>query len=359
MSQSVLQRALSATTPGSSPWESASDFSTTTEPSTTGQVIPAVSLIGRQIGPYAIKSRLGIGGMGQVYLAEDTRLHRLVAVKALHQNGVAGQNREQLLREARPAAALNHPNIAAIYDILERADDPAEPAYIVMEYVDGETLSDRVRRGPLPLADALRLGREIAIALAAAHHHGVVHRDLKPANLRLTADGHVKVLDFGLARMISAGPDADTRHIDQSACATAQNAVAGTPGYMSPEQALGRSPNPPTDIFSLGVVLFQMIAGCRPFAGDDLLAVAELMMTTPAPRLSEIVRGLPSSVDALVTKMLDKDPFERPPAGNVAVELDRALQELVAMANGDASTSRRPRGRGRGPLQWVKAVFGL
>jgi serine/threonine-protein kinase len=322
-------------------------------------MVPAVSLIGRQIGPYAVKSRLGIGGMGQVYLAEDTRLYRLVAVKALHQSGAVGlQNRERLLREARPAAALNHPNIAAIYDIFERVDDPSEPAYIVMEYVDGETLSDRVRRGPLPLADALRLGREIATALAAAHHHGVVHRDLKPANLRLTADGHVKVLDFGLARIISAAPEADTRPLDGSN-GSAPNAVAGTPGYMSPEQALGRSPEPPTDVFSLGVVLFQMITGRRPFAGDNALAIAELMMTAPAPRLSEIVPQVPRTVDALVAQLLDKEPSKRPTAECVAIELDRALQELAANADSGAPPVLYSRRRRTSPLRWVKTLFGL
>ena len=324
---------------------SAPDLLTTSEAATTRQVIPASSLIGRKIGPYAVKSRLGIGGMGQVYLAEDTRLHRLVAVKALHQNGAVGlPSRERLLREARAVAALNNPHIAAIYDIFERADDPSEPPYIVMEYVEGETLSDRLRRGVLPLTDALRIGREIATALATAHKHGVVHRDLKPANLRLTTDGHAKVLDFGLARIINAAPDADTRPIEGSAGPLVPQA-AGTPGYMSPEQALGRSPRPPTDIFSLGIVLFQMIAGRRPFAGDDFLASAMSMMTAPAPRLSEIVPDVPPMVDALVARMLDKDQSARPTAHVVAIELTRALQELVAARDGDASATRRLRRR--------------
>jgi serine/threonine protein kinase len=340
---------------------SAPDLLTTTEMATTRRVVPALSLIGligRQLGPYAIKSRLGIGGMGQVYLAEDTRLHRLVAVKALHQNGAVGpQSRERLLREARAVAALNDPHIAAIYDIVERADAPGEPPYIVMEYVEGETLSDRLRRGALPLTDALRIGREIALALATAHKHGVVHRDLKPANLRLTSDGHVKVLDFGLARIISAPPDADTRPLDSTG--PLAQPTAGTPGYMSPEQALGRSPRPATDIFSLGIVLFQMIAGRRPFAGGHFLAAAESIMTTPTPRLSESVPGVPPAVETLVAQMLDKDPSERPTADRVAAELERAWQPLVAVRSSNGPDAHRSRSRSRGPWRWVKDLFRL
>jgi serine/threonine-protein kinase len=323
----------------------ASDFLSTKNASATREVIPAPSLVGRQIGPYAVKSRLGIGGMGQVYLAEDTRLHRLVAVKALHQDGPVGvQSRERLLREARAVAALNHQNIAAIYDIIERPDDPAGPPYIVMEYVEGETLSDRLRRGPLPLTDALRIGREIATALGAAHTQGVVHRDLKPANLRLKADGHVKVLDFGLARMLAAGdPDASTRTLERGLDSRAPQGVAGTPGYMSPEQLLGRFPQPPTDIFSLGVVLFQMIAGRRPFVGDDFLSNAVAMMTATAPRLSEIAPDVPAAVDDLVARMLDKEPSQRPTAEAVAAELDRAMhaESIVLPGNGVTSARRR------------------
>lgn len=321
----------------------ASDFFSTAEASTCELPPPRASLVGRRLGPYTIKSQLGSGGMGLVYLAEDTRLHRLVAVKALREDAASTpEGRERLLREARAVAALNHPHIAAIYDVLESGDDPPTPPCIVMEYVDGETLSDRIRRGALALDDALRIGSEIAMALAAAHRQGVIHRDLKPANLLLTIDGHVKVLDFGLARRMAASAEATTTTIERSVPA-APRGVAGTPGYMSPEQALGHAAAPASDIFSLGIVLFQMIAGRRPFAGDDFLSAAVAMMASPSPRLSAVVPDVPPVVDTLVGRMLEKEPYDRPTADDVVAELGRAQRnEIGTSSDRGATPSRHP-----------------
>ncbi|PYR47863.1 MAG: hypothetical protein DMF89_17665, partial [Acidobacteria bacterium] len=189
------------------------------------------SLIGRTIGTFTIKLRLGSGGMGDVYLADDAALRRPVAVKALREDGPpTPESRERLLREARAAAALNHPNIATIFHVLDSVD-AGTPPLMVMEYVEGETLSDRLKSGPLPIAGALRLAGDITGALAEAHAHGIVHRDLKPANLRLTRDGRVKVLDFGLARRIAQPADVTTTWTTLQA---QPGLVAGTPGYMAP-----------------------------------------------------------------------------------------------------------------------------
>src|SRR5215831_5582847 len=284
-----------------------------------------LSLVGRQLGPYVIRERLGAGGMGEVYVAEDTRLRRLVALKFLHDEGAATpEGRERLLREARAVAALNHPHIATIYDVLDSTDDPSMPPPIVMEYVEGETLSERLTRGPMTVDETLRFGREIADALAAAHRRGIIHRDLKPANLRVTSNGHVKVLDFGLARMVA--PDrTDTRglSIERALQTRGDHQIAGTPGYMSPEQALGEPIDTPTDVFSLGVVLFEMLAGRRPFPGQDFISASLAMIAIATPRLTEAAPHVPPAVDALVTRMLAKDPRDRPSAGDVVAEIDR------------------------------------
>jgi tetratricopeptide (TPR) repeat protein len=285
-----------------------------------------ISLLGKQVGPYTIKSRLGAGGMGDVYLAEDTRLHRFVAIKALRGVGPpTRESRARLLREARAVAALNHPNIAAIYDIIESTGDPTTPPHIVMEYVEGETLSDRLHTGPLPRGEALEIAIEVAEALAAAHTRGIVHRDLKPANLRVNKEKRVKVLDFGLAQRVEAPTDTSTM--------TAEDAIqriAGTPGYMSPEQVLGRPVGPASDVFSLGVVLFEMLAGQRPFPGGDFASAAETMLMRPAPRVVEVVPDIVPAADALVGRMLDREASKRPSAAEVAAELRRLARPAAA-----------------------------
>src|SRR5947208_10715493 len=193
---------------------------------------------GTRVGPYVIIDRLGRGGMGQVFLSSDPRLHRRVALKCLFFSTVEGDDRRRrILREARAAAAISHPNVATIYDVIEHEGR----AFIVMEYVEGESLAARLKRERLPIGAVLSIGRQLAAAVAAAHATGVIHRDLKPANIQLLPDGSVKVLDFGVAKATAiASSSSPTTRRQTPATEPARHALAGTPGYMSPEQMLGR-----------------------------------------------------------------------------------------------------------------------
>ena len=234
-------------------------------------------MIGTLIGPYRILGKLGAGGMGEVSLAEDTRLGRRVGLKTLsHAATHDPEAKRRLLREARAAAALNHPNIASIYDIVE-ADGRT---HIVMEYVSGGTLSLRLRQGPLPIDQVVDIGIQLTDALEEAHSHGIVHRDLKPANVCVTPEGKVKVLDFGLAK--SRPLQASDATIDAPLTGpslTQMGQVIGTPGYMSPEQLRGQSVDHRTDIYSLGVVLYELSTGQRPFSDSDVMGVALATLT--------------------------------------------------------------------------------
>jgi serine/threonine-protein kinase len=293
-----------------------------------------VTLVGRQLrGRFVIKARLGAGGMGDVYLADDTQLRCPVALKALREHGApTPDGAARLLREARAAAALrDHPHIAAIYDVLD-ADDAGTPPLIVMEFVEGETLSDLLKRGPLPAGDALRFGRDIADALAAAHHRGIVHCDLKPANLRINGQGRIKVLDFGLAHRMTPVADTSTMTLERAIQTVAAQRIAGTPGYMSPEQVLGKAVEPPTDIFSLGVVLFEMLTGRRPFPGNDFLTAGIAMMTMSTPRVADVVPGIMPAIDELLSRMLAREAAMRPSAADVAEEVSALLQPGGASA---------------------------
>ncbi len=230
------------------------------------------SMIDRQIGPYTIVAPLGAGGMGEVYRARDSKLGRDVAIKILPSHFTADpERRSRFAREARTLATLNHPHIGAIYG-LEEADGVSA---LVLELVEGQTLADRLERGPLPLPQALAIARQIAEALDAAHEKGIVHRDLKPANIvlqgapdRLSADVRAKVLDFGLAKpMATDGAAAPTQGPSDSFGGTADGRILGTPAYMSPEQARGLTVDKRTDIWAFGCVLFEMLAGRRAIRG--------------------------------------------------------------------------------------------
>jgi serine/threonine-protein kinase len=216
---------------------------------------------GTQLGPYLIQGLLGSGGMGEVYRARDTKLGREVALKILHE--IAAQDRDRLARFAREAqvlASLNHPNIAAIYGVEESTGGLA----LVLELVDGETLADRINRGPIPLKETLGIALQIARALEAAHEKNVIHRDLKPANVKLTSDGNVKVLDFGLAKALEGDTTGSSPNVSQSPTisigATNAGMILGTAGYMSPEQARGLPVDRRTDIWAFGVVLCEMLS---------------------------------------------------------------------------------------------------
>ncbi len=244
--------------------------------------------IGDRIGPYRILSLLGQGGMGKVYLSEDIRLERKVALKVLP--AVFTQNPDRLLRferEAKSASALNHPNILTIHEIGEA--DGAH--YIVSEFVEGETLREQMRRGAMSLTAALDAARQVAGALAAAHEAGIVHRDIKPENVMSRPDGLVKILDFGLAKLIGRRPvntEADSHATPGSGLSTDSGLVMGTVSYMSPEQARGLDIDHRTDIFSLGVTLYEMIAGRRPFEGPTTSDVMASLLTTEPPPLRRL-----------------------------------------------------------------------
>jgi eukaryotic-like serine/threonine-protein kinase len=263
-------------------------------------------LIGRTIGPYRVLRHLGSGGMGDVFLAEDSRLGRQVAIKRLADRWLDSQDaQDRLSREACAAARLNHPNIAAIYDVIQVDDRP----HIVMEYVEGETLSALVGRGPLPPAQVVAVAQQLTEALAAAHALGIVHRDLKPANIWLTRDGRVKVLDFGIARMRDLA-----RSGDGSAEEPPQSQSMGTPGYMAPEQLLGNPADHRSDIYSLGAVMFELLTGRPPFDGPDPMARALAAMSASPPAVRDISAAVPAALDALVTRALARAPGNRFPS---------------------------------------------
>ena len=255
-----------------------------------------------QLGPYKIEGLLGAGGMGKVYSATDTRLDRKVAVK----ENFGGR----FEREARAISAFNHPNICTLYDV--------GPNYLVMELLDGATLADEIKKGPLTVEQVARYGAQIAAALAEAHAHGIVHRDLKPGNIMVTRHG-VKVLDFGLAKMAS------------EASMTEANVVMGTPMYMAPEQVEGRESDARTDLFALGLVLYEMTAGKLPFPGKSLGRMQVGGIAEAAPRLGDQRAGVPESLDALVGKLLEKDPAMRcTSAAEAAAQLADLEERLTA-----------------------------
>ena len=295
------------------------------------------------VGPYRVLGEIGSGGMGEVFLAEDTRLHRKVALKALRATAPGDPDAHaRLLREARAVAALNHPHIAGIYDIVDATAD-TRPV-IVMEYVPGETLAERLARGRLPVAEALVIAIDVAQALAAAHAHGVIHRDLKPANIRLTPGGEVKVLDFGLARFAPT-ETMDTVAADEARKHTIAGQVAGTAGYISPEQLHGGPVDGRTDVYSLGVVLFEMIAGRCPFSGD-LITAALAALTRPTPRLRDADPHVLPALDALVARMMAVDPAGRPgTAADAARELAQIRSELTLGAFTPVPNRTQPRAR--------------
>src|SRR5579872_3762097 len=223
---------------------------------------------GTRLGPYQIESPIGAGGMGEVYRARDVRLGRDVAIKILPSSfGTDPERLQRFAQESRAAAALNHPSILSIYDIGEERGSP----YVVSELLEGETLRDRLRNGPLPFRKAIDLAQQIARGLAAAHEKGIVHRDLKPENLFLTTDGRAKILDFGLAKFTR--PDADAAKVSGDdptmQVATEVGTVMGTAGYMSPEQVRGKAADSRSDIFSFGAILYEMLSGKRAFHGDS------------------------------------------------------------------------------------------
>ena len=278
--------------------------------------------IGQTISHYRIIEKLGQGGMGVVYRAEDTKLHREVALKILPQEMASDPERlQRFQREAQAVAALNHPNIVTIYAV----EETESVHFIAMELVEGRTLADLIPKGGLALQDFMRLAAPLVDAVAAAHQRGIIHRDLKPANIMVTDDGRLKVLDFGLAKLkqrADHGPEGATISTLQL---TMQHNIIGTPEYMSPEQAEAREIDHRTDIFSLGVILYEMATGRRPFQGTSVLALlSAIVKDRPSPVL-ELNPGLPPVLDRIVMRCLAKDPAERYQS---ALDLRRELNEV-------------------------------
>ena len=267
------------------------------------------ALTGRRIGPYEVRSLLGSGGMGDVYLAHDTRLGRDVALKLLPAAFTRDADRlRRFEREARAASALSHPNIIAVFDIGEADGE----RYIANEYVDGPTLRERMSAGPLALGEALDVGAQIAAALAAAHEAGIVHRDVKPENVMLRRDGYVKVLDFGLAKLIErpGGHAAGVASIP-GAVHTAPGIVMGTVRYMSPEQLRGDDVDGRADVFGLGVMLYEMVAGRSPFEGASEAEVSAEILRSEPPPLGRVADGVPAEVERIAAKALAKNREDR------------------------------------------------
>jgi serine/threonine protein kinase/tetratricopeptide (TPR) repeat protein len=277
---------------------------------------------GLRLGPYRILKLLGSGGMGSVYLAYDERLERHVALKMLTRDSREDVPR-RILREARAAARLNHTNIASLYDVFEHEHE----AFLVMEYVDGEPLTALVKSQPVPVDRVLDIGLQLVEALRYAHSAGIIHRDVKPANVMVTPSGQVKVLDLGLARA-TPDPGADTRSESQSEIVPSR---AGTPAYMAPERLGRHVADARTDVYSVGVVLFELLTGRRPYLAPDLMALAVNVATQPTPRVSQTRPDIPAALDEVVARAMAKEPSTRYAS---AAELYDALVDVRETMSG-------------------------
>ena len=306
-----------------------------------------------QLGRYEIRSLIGAGGMGEVYLAQDTSLNRKVALKVLPPDVASNQDRmRRFKQEATAAASLNHPNIAHIYEIGQ--EDGLN--FIAMEYVDGTTLRHKIHEDPQDLSKLLRVLQHVAEGLAKAHDAGIIHRDLKPDNLMVTADGHAKILDFGLAKLIEPQTTSGSEEPTILQSHSTPGLILGTLGYMSPEQAQGKTKEVDhrSDIFSFGCILFEAITGQRAFAGKDQIDVLSKIVRDPAPPLSSLNPDAPADLQRIVRRCLAKDPEQRyQNIKDVAIELKEVRRELqerpiettqppLSSASGEAHTILHP-----------------
>jgi hypothetical protein len=302
----------------------------------------------QRLGRYTIVELLAVGGMGEVYRAEDERLHRDVAIKVLPAHLEGDQaSLDRFQREARAVAALSHPNILAIFDF----GSEGGVHYAVTELLEGETLRARIGRGRMPARDALELMLEVADGVAAAHARGIVHRDLKPENIFITREGRVKVLDFGLARSASGLFAASPAYAATEVLPTEPGIVIGTVGYLAPEQMQARSPSPATDVFALGCVLYELLTGELPFARETSAAALVALMHDSAPHLQLPQEPLARELDVLVQRCLEKDPQDRVrDAGAFANELRGLLAGIAVTKVITRRSSRR---------RFVAAVAGM
>jgi serine/threonine protein kinase/tetratricopeptide (TPR) repeat protein len=306
------------------------------------------SLIGRTVSHYRVVDRIGSGGMGIVYKAEDTRLHRFVALKFLPDVAADPHALARFEREAQAASALDHPNICVIHDFV----DDSGHVFIAMEFLDGKTLKDHIASHSLGLDALITLAVEVSDALDAAHSKGIVHRDIKPANIFLTERGRAKILDFGLAKVTqdfsSADPSATVDDV-----LTRPGSVVGTVAYMSPEQTRGEPVDRRSDIFSLGAVLYEAATGRRPFEGPSALAIMHEIATTTPPSPGSLRPGFPAPLDRLILQCLEKDPTRRPAR---ACEVNSALKSIAAPPSSSPAVAT-PRSQPRKSIAVVPFQF--
>jgi eukaryotic-like serine/threonine-protein kinase len=294
---------------------------------------------GARLGSYEILGRVGAGGMGDVYRAQDSKLKRVVAVKVLPDALAAEPDRiSRFEREAQLLASLNHPNIAVIHDF--QHDDGRQ--LLVMELVEGETLADRLHRGPLAVEETLQVARQIADALEAAHQKGIIHRDLKPANIKVSADGRVKVLDFGLAKIFeTTAASVDSTNSPTLMGGTRHGVILGTAAYMSPEQARGRSVDPRTDIWALGCVIYEMLTGTQAFAGENLSDTVAAVLRSE-PDWAKLPATTPWRIRVLLKRCLQKDSRQRlHDVADVRIEIDDDEVDASPAASPRQTVNRR------------------
>jgi eukaryotic-like serine/threonine-protein kinase len=279
-------------------------------------------MVGTTLSHYRVLELLGRGGMGEVYAAEDLKLRRRVALKVLPVEMAENpERRRRFEREAQAVAALNHPGIVTIYSV----EHVGDRSFLTMELVEGRTLEQEVPEGGLPIAEFLRIAIQLADALNAAHERGILHRDLKPGNVMLTKDGRIKVLDFGLAKLADRSPSAALSV--QGPLTTSSGQIVGTLSYMAPEQAEGRTIDHRADIFGLGVLLYELAAGIRPFGGESNVAVLTALLRDTPPPITEMRRDLPQGLAPIIQRCLEKDPTQRYQS---AADLRAALEALKA-----------------------------
>jgi len=310
-------------------------------PMPTAEASPRALLsVGESIGPYSILELVGAGGMGEVYKAYDQRLQRNVAIKFLsHRFAADAASFQRFEREARAASSLSHPNICTVHDMGELQGRP----YLVMELLEGQSLKDRIAGSALATGELASISRQVCAALHAAHEKGIVHRDIKPANIFLNRGGQVKVLDFGLAKRDREFSD-PVAHVAASTLnptLTSTGTVMGTLAYMSPEQAVGAEVDVRGDIFSLGVVMYEMASGRLPFRGKTTAGILGSILTESPLKPSSICSGVPAKLDRIILKALEKNPANRYAS---AAELSAALEPWLH--------SRRMQG-----LPWMAAAF--
>jgi serine/threonine protein kinase len=284
---------------------------------------------GQKIGPYTLLERLGAGGIGEVWKARDSRLNRVVAIKFITAARQGSSPAAELLREARAASALNHPNIITIFDVGESEAG----TYLAMEFVPGETLRARLNRPPIPMEEGLGIAEQVVGGLAAAHREGIIHRDLKPENIMLRVDGLVKVLDFGLAKVLPwAQPQtAGGASVTAGSQATETGQLVGTFTYMSPEQARGGSVTPASDVFSFGIILYEVLAGEHPFKQTTVIDTLTAILSREPPPVSARDAAVPEQISGVVELALRKEVSGRPrSAVELSDELKRARAALAA-----------------------------